>query len=527
MDQPTNRLLADINSPWNHFARRFIEAPVFRLCEPFGPHPLANFWRLELKQDGVTQVIENNKPVFDTVGVWPKFNSKSWIFANVTEFDRTLHWTLVNRSLGAFPGTGCVGKFAKAPDWEDHEETPLDYAASVRRNLEWFDSLENHPKATYREKGMPAWWWHAAEGGDPVNGDFLPGSFPGLASAGVRALLLTAKVCPDRAAHCRQIARAIGDWLLKNRNPMTVPVPGLPYTAMREGKFEYSAMGNAINVSRSAFPGGAMILLYQHTGEHKYLEYAQHIAGVLLRFLRDDGSLPYRVDPQTGAVVEEYTCGTMSVAQFFQSLNNVAPDPRWQGGVERITRWLIEHPLRDFNWKACYEDIEEKRPYSNLTGMDALAGVRLLCSQGETAHAQKLFRWVEDQFVNFGDELSQKFPTFCPSVREQWMCDFPMEGHSSNYAASCWEMHRVTGDATYRRKGIATLNAIIKSQRADGAYSTWGVNRITGERALGYGGEGAWFNANHAAVGGLCSFVFARARGVVNRLEGHAPSWPF
>ncbi|MEI8063649.1 MAG: hypothetical protein WCH84_06260, partial [Verrucomicrobiota bacterium] len=223
----SERLLADIESPWNQFSRRFIEAPVFRLCDPFPPHPLANFWRLELKQDDVQQVIESDKPVLDTSAVWPKLHSRSWVFARLIEFDKTYGWCLCSRAVGAFPGTGNIGKFAKAPDWVDHEEAPLDFAASVRRNLDWFDSLENHPKATYREPGMPAWWWHAAEGGDPVNGDFLPGSFPATASSGIAAMLGAAKVWPDRAAHCQRIARAIGDWLLKNHTPMTGAVPGM------------------------------------------------------------------------------------------------------------------------------------------------------------------------------------------------------------------------------------------------------------------------------------------------------------
>ena len=320
-------------------------------------------------------------------------------------------------------------------------------------------------------------------------------------------MLGVAKVWPERAPQCRRIARAIGDWLLKNHTPMTGAVPGMPYTAMREGKFEYSIDGSAVSLTRGSTPGSMLVLLYRETGEQKYLEYAQHIAGVLTRFIRDDGSLPYRVNPLTGEVVEDYTCGNMGVGLFLQNLDKIAPDARWREAAARITRWAIEHPLRDFNWKGCYEDVGEKRPFINLTGMDALCAVRLLCRQGELAHARKLFRWVEDQFVNFGDELSLKVQTYYPSVREQWLCDFPMEGHASNYANTCWEMHRVTGDATYRRKGIATLNAIVKSQRADGAYSTWGVDRNTGKRLIGYGGEGSWFNANHSAMSTLSNFV--------------------
>ena len=505
----TTRSLADIQSPWNHFARRFIEAPVFHLGAPFPPHPLANFWRLELTQDGIQHVIESDKPVLDTSAVWPKLNGGSWIIAKLIEFDKTYGWCLCSRAMGAFPMTGNIGKFVKAPDWVDHEEVPLDLAASVRRNLDWFDSLENHPKATYREKGMPAWWWHAAEGGDPVNGDFLPGSFPATASAGVSAMLGLAKVWPDRAAQCRRIAMAIGDWLLKNHTPMTGAVPGMPYTAMREGRFDYSIDGKAVNLSRGAIPGSMLAMLYRETGEQKYLDYAQHIAGVLTRFIRDDGSMAYRINPETGEVVEEYTCGHLVVALFLDTLDQIAPDPRWRAASLKIMRWTIEHPMRDFNWKGCYEDVGETRPYINLTGMDAMWAVRLFCRHGEAAQAKKLFRWVEDQFVNFGDELSLKVPTYYPSVREQWLCDFPMEGHAINYAAACWGMQQITGDAIYRRKGIATLNAIVKSQRADGAYSTWGVDRNTGKRLVGYGGEGSWFNANHAATTGICSFLLS------------------
>lgn len=496
----TDRAFADIASPWNHRAKRFIEAPVCRLCPP---HPGARFWRLVLQQDGVEFPIENHQPVLDTVAVWPKLKVGSWIFAQVYEYDRPQGTCLARQPFGAFPNVNGDGKFAKAPDWVDHEEAPLDYPASLRRNLEWFDSIENNPNATYREPGMPAWWWHAAEGGDPIHGKFLPGSFPGLASQGVRALLLTAKVLPDRAAHCRRIARAIGDWLLRHRTPMTGAVPGFPYTAMCEGKFEYSASGNAINVSRGSAPGTAMLALYRETGETKYLDYAQHIAEVLVRFIRADGSMPYRVDPATGAVMEDYTCGNLLVGLYLEALDK----DRWREPIQRIIQWALDKPMRDFNWKACYEDIGEKREFVNLTGMDPLWAVRLFCRHGHVAEARKLCRWVEDQFVNFGDEVSSKVPTFYPAVREQWVCDFPMEGHAGNYAAACWELHQATGDATYRHKQIATFNAIIRSQRADGAYSTWGVNRHTGERLVGMGGEGTWFNANHSAVSELCNFV--------------------
>ena len=61
---------------------------------------------------------------------------------------------------------------------------------------------------------------------------------------------------------------------------------------------------------------------------------------------------------------------------------------------------------------------------------------------------------------------------------------------------------------------MATLNAIVKSQRPDGAYSTWGMSRE------GLSGMGAnWFRCNHGAAAGLADFLL-RARG-----EGDAGEW--
>jgi hypothetical protein len=517
----TPRLLAEIPSVWNHLARRFIEPPVYRLVAPNLPHPLANRWRLELVQDGVRHIVESHEPVLDAAPIWDKIRVGSWVQCRLYQLNRATNWCYQVRPLGVrVPGTE-IGLIAKAPDWEERDEAPLDYAASVRANLAWFDSHENNPNAYYREPGMPAWWWHAAESECPAQVRYQNGSFPALACQAIRAFLLAGKVCPDRADHCRRLAVAIGDWLLKNHTPMTGAAPGMPYTAMSEGKFDYSADGAAINLTRGAHPGSLMLLLHQETGEQKYLDYAVHIAGVLERFIRADGSLPYRIDPATGAVVEEYTCGSSLVGLFLRALDDVAPDDCWRSGARRILHWLCENPVRDAHWKACFEDVGENKPYVNLSSMDALWTVRLLLQHlsddpQHLARARMVLRWVEDQFVSFGDEASLGIQSYYPCVREQWYCDYPMEGHASNYANTCWEMFRHTQEDTFRHKTVATLNAIVRSQRADGAYSTWGHDRVNGIDGLGSGLN--WFNANHCAMAELSAFLL---RGAGQRTSPH------
>jgi len=501
------RQLADIQSPWNHLARRFIEPPVYR----FEPHKLANFWRLEIRQDGQRFVVENDKPVLDAAPVWDKIHIGTWAQCNIAEFEKPNGWCVNVRKMGAsLPGFSMIGLIARAPDWVDRVEAPLDYRASVLKNVDWFDGHEKNPNAYYREPGMPAWWWHACEMHNPTKEPFQDGSFPSLASQGIRAMLFAARILPERAESCRRQARAIGDWLIKNRTPMTGKVPGMPYSAMADGKFNYSTDGDAVNLTRGALPGYMMVLLYQETGDKKYLDYAQHMANVYVQWLRPDGSLPYRVKADTGEVLEEYTCGNMLVGIFLDALDKLAPDQRWRDAVEQIVQWTCAHPAKDLHWKACFEDVGGYAAFANLSSMDALWGVRLLCRHGHLPEALKTMRFVEDQFVNFGDEASLCLQTYYPCVREQWHCDYPMECHSSHYIGSCWELFEATGDVTWRNKAVTTQNAIVTMQRADGAYSTWGIDRFTGVGSLSSGGN--WFNTNHGAMLELAAAVL-RQRG--------------
>jgi hypothetical protein len=511
------RLLHDIASRFNHDARRFIDAPVFHWPKAELPREL-NLWRLVLEQDGVRHVIENDEPVLDTVSVWPKLRAGHWVQVRLLGYDRETGWCGLDSPVCHTVRGTKVSMFSKAPDWEDHEEQPLDFAASLRRNCAWFDSQEDNPGAYYREPGMPAWWWHAAESAYPAKGwKYQSSTYPN--GAYIPALLAQARLFPERAERDRKTAVAIGDWLLRNRTPMTGAAPGLPYSSVSEGKFEHGVEGKAINLSFAPMTGQGMLALFKATGEQKYLDYAIHLANVLEKFVAADGSFPYRVKPDTGEVVEQYTTGHARLALFLEDLNAIAPDPRWPAAAMRILDWLVAHPMVDFNWKACYEDVTPERPFINLTQMDAQLAVRLFCRHVKERpellpKARKLFRWIEDQFVNFGDEPSLSVRTYYPAVREQYVCDYPMGGHSANYAASCRALFQVTGEEVFRRKQVATLNAIVKSQRPDGAYSTWGMSR---EGLSGMGGN--WFRCNHGAAAGLADFLL-RARG-----EGDAGEW--
>ena len=124
--------------------------------------------------------------------------------------------------------------------------------------------------------------------------------------------------------------------------------------------------------------------------------------------------------------------------------------------------------------------------------------------------AERLNRWVEDQFVTFGpgDEASG-IRVKGPLVFEQYACWAPMEGHTANWIDSLIELHRASGKGVYLDKAKAAANAICHEQFPDGEFSTWGRDYQTGESAtISKPKEYQnWYNANAAADSGLYKLV--------------------
>jgi hypothetical protein len=131
--------------------------------------------------------------------------------------------------------------------------------------------------------------------------------------------------------------------------------------------------------------------------------------------------------------------------------------------------------------------------------------IRYLCGHKEQdpsylPTARKLNRWVEDQFVTFGVE-NESLPVRDkgPLVFEQYLCWWPMEGHTANWILTLIELHKATGDKQYLDKAMASANAICHDQFPDGQFSTFGRDFETGKTVVGPAGYHNWYNANASA----------------------------
>lgn len=258
-----------------------------------------------------------------------------------------------------------------------------------------------------------------------------------------------------------------------------------------------------ISVFRAGRMGEALLALYCWCPEARYLDYAEHIAEVLARLQRADGSWAYRIRPDTGEVVEDYTSAGISTTAFFEELMRVAGHRRYAGTVERAVRWTIENPCKTNRWQGMYEDVGEHPPFGNLENWDALDAVVYLCRNrsripGALEIARRVNRFVEDQFVVYGPaDVPPSAWIHPPAVLEQYFCYYPMEVHTARWASALLELYQATGDETILRKARRAGNAIVRAQYPDGRFSTWGIDTRTGKP---FNDEGDWYGCNAIAA---------------------------
>jgi hypothetical protein len=207
------------------------------------------------------------------------------------------------------------------------------------------------------------------------------------------------------------------------------------------------------------------------TQNSAYLEYARHLAQVMARFQRPDGSFPYRVNPQTGAVTEGYAPTAIEFAVLVEALEPLgAADEKLLLAAHRAVQWMVAYVAATGHWQGAYEDVGEQPPYYNLSQMETQWLVGYLCRRKDLDPAylplaRRLNRWIEDQFVIFGPESeAHTHPVKGPLVFEQFVCWAPMEGHTAFWMASLIELHKATGEPVYLDKAKAAGNAICSQQ---------------------------------------------------------------
>jgi hypothetical protein len=476
---------------------RFVRAPVLRW------HPVAVATRFAVAVADVDEVVWTatvTAPEVDLAPAWPDLKLGP-VDVLVRGFDDD----------GVEVSVRAHRRFWRVPGFDGLRPVPADWGTAAREAVAYLLDPARDPLADY-ERDEPRNAWRSFE--DSVTGLRGRVGFPALHHPShILALMAFADANPTDplAGQARRQALAYGAWLLDHGLPAGWRCAGLAPSTVEDGAVGGWVEGGAITLFRAARVGEALLRLHAHTGDDAYLARARRIADVLLDLQEPDGSLPFRVNPRDGAVVERYTSAVVTPMRLFAMLED-DHEPYREARL-RAEAWLVAGPLTDGRWEGMYEDIPGTEPWTNLENWDVLETIRYLLGPHCTlpdrvAHAEALNAFVEDQFVVWAPEQSPvtvRCPT--PAVLEQFRCYHPMEVHTGNWLVSLLALHRATGADHYLAKGIAAANTIAASQHELGALSTWGLDTRFGTPLITLD----WPGCNAVAVSALLHWQAYRA----------------
>ena len=243
----------------------------------------------------------------------------------------------------------------------------------------------------------------------------------------------------------------------------------------------------------------AYLDLFDRTREQKYFQAARRIAETYRKTQLPSGVWPLVANVKTGQALGPNLLVPTLPIMLLDRLAAQYGITEYAPVVERAFRWIMENPVRRFNWDAQFEDVTPVEPYVNLAREQACdVAIRLLQRGGPVALAEELLRFAEDQFVvwelpqpawkelvhlgcNPGGEISS---WLTPVVLEQYRCYGPV-ARSTGIMIAAWQAaYQATGKPLYLAKARSLASTLtVAQQQWGGEYPTW-VRTTPGENWL-------------------------------------------
>ncbi len=288
-------------------------------------------------------------------------------------------------------------------------------------------------------------------------------------------------------------AVGLADWNIAHSTPADWVYGSLPYSTFQEGKPGGFRDKTGLMPDKAAIMALAYLRLHETTHEARFLQAAEAIGMTLSKKQRPDGTWPFRVDPRTETVIEDYTSSVIYAVMLFETLDRLNGNHYYRVNRDLAWDWLLNGPVRNKDFRGFYEDIADQP--TNRTNYDCLDVIRYLLANRTDANgyldlARELNDWIEKVFLD-------KIQGFEPAegIREQLECNVVMGIHSLNWASMLLELSKATGDEHMRQRAIQTANYITYYLQPD--------NRIV----VGFTYEQWWYSCHMGPVLYLLDFV--------------------
>ena len=320
---------------------------------------------------------------------------------------------------------------------------------------------------------------------------------------------------PADAAEALKASRRAADYLLDMSYPSESDWAFHPPTY--HPTLFHEKLGGHMNANRymtfcGAETGIYYLDVYAATKDAKYLNAAVRIAETYVKRQSPEGSWRLFVSPQDGKPVTDNVLIPTQVIEFLDQLGAVTGDHRFDAMREKAIDWIMQNPVRTWNWQGQFEDVKPQPPYKNLTKHDAgTFAIHLLQTApndpAKRTLALDLIRFAEDQFVMWaqppttnpkdqnpdGKAGAKAKHWLLPCVLEQYNCYAPVNASSSKLIRMYLAAYRATGDPLHLEKAKALAGTLMRAQsnaKASGRYQTWVMNNP----------GPMWFNCELAAI---------------------------
>lgn len=323
-----------------------------------------------------------------------------------------------------------------------------------------------------------------------------------IGSAGAALAVYATQVLPPAdAAEALKAARRAADYLLSIRFPekdVWAFHPPLYHPTMFRDQLKGHMGANHYMTFGGAESGMYYLEVYAATNDAKYLDAAVRIAETYAKLQSPEGSWLMFVSPQDGKPVTDNILIPTLVIEFLDKLGATTGEHRFDAMREKAIAWVMQNPVRTWNWQGQFEDVKPQPPYENLTKHDGgQFAIHLLQAApndpAKRALALDLIRFAEDQFVMWaqpptanpkdqnpdGEAGAKSRAWLLPCVLEQYRCYAPVNASSAKLIFMYLAAYRATGDRLHLEKAKALAGTLTRTQshkKAPGRYQTWVMN---------------------------------------------------
>ncbi len=266
-------------------------------------------------------------------------------------------------------------------------------------------------------------------------------------------------------------------WLDHGMSTPTAKWANLPYpynTDIHSGQYDgdMRAGKGFLQPDKAGSFGAELVMLYEVTGNQRYLDTAVKIADSLVSHVTpgdaEHSPWPFRVHAETGEVaVQEkkgvrytaaYTTNWSPTLRLFSSLEELhkGKTSEYRRTATLVTAWIKKYPIATNKWGPFFEDVETADYSDTEINADTMAAYILEHPEWDKdskAQAHAILQWSLNRLGNHTFEKVKVTP-----LNEQTAYLVPGNSHTSRHASVELLYCEKSGDCSDKKQAIRRLN---------------------------------------------------------------------